>query len=232
MSSPIRLSPSPGPSPNANKKSPSPSPSRNIFENAGLGAGAGPDPSVWSPEQQQRFMAALMGASPMQPESLPQSPLGDPFAPINPNMAPLDNPLAAMLFPQQNGSSFPFGPGAAGKAPGTSTGVQPPTRLQKLMPLLHMLAMWLLLAYFVLWKEPQVHDVSGLGGVAGKGLWKRWAELGWKNPLSDGVLGVQVVVCFLCLLVAMSDVLLAIFLGIYDSSDCTPFSTDNIWLCE
>ncbi|TFK38663.1 hypothetical protein BDQ12DRAFT_735333 [Crucibulum laeve] len=148
------------------------------------------DPSVWSPEQQQQFMAALMGGASIPPPSpLPQSPLGDPNAPIDPSLPPMDNPLAAMLFPQGApngmgmgmGGGFPF---AAGKVPAAP--VKPPSKLQKLLPLLHLIATWLLLAYFVLWKEPQVNEAFG-AGVVGGSVWKRWAELGWRSPIGEGL---------------------------------------------
>lgn len=113
-------------------------------------------------------------------------------------MPALDNPLAAMLssFSQEGGGALP--PSAAGKAPSADAAVQP-TRLQKLMPFIHLITMWGLLGYFVLYKEPKVYDSQG--GAVGVGMWRRWAELGWRSPataknaaIGGGEWGVHVVV--------------------------------------
>ncbi|KAH6917730.1 hypothetical protein BKA70DRAFT_1395396 [Coprinopsis sp. MPI-PUGE-AT-0042] len=175
--------------------------SRTAFEN-----GAAPDPSVWSPEQQRQFMQALMGASAaagghasQMPAEL-QTPIvgmggGDASDPIDPTLPPLDNPLAAMLFPQgfpgaqQGRGASPFGGGAGGSPDGgmgdmglgplgalmnMSGGMggmggpqgpepqaEPPTRLQKFLPLVHLVATWSLLAYFVLFFEPRTYAETG-----------------------------------------------------------------------
>lgn len=138
-----------------------------------------------------------MGAAPASP--LPQSPL-DPFAPVDPTLPPMDNPLA-MLFQQAAnntdgaGPMFPpFGGMKGGKGPAVD-GVQArePTKLQKAMPLLHMLAMWCLLAYFVLWMEPKAYEQFGAGEVVS--VWRRWAELGRSSPVAR-VFRVQLVPFF------------------------------------
>lgn len=179
-------SPSPGPQPA--RGATNQLPRGNVFENFAQNA---PDPSVWSPEQQQDFMQALMNAS--GGGALPQLPGGDPAVPPDPAMTPMDNPFAALLGSQlgggAGGNAFPpFGPGMGlgGAMPGMM--MEPPkekTRLQKVLPLLHLVAMWCLLAYFVLWVEPNVHQ-----GITGddlvwnaKGLWRRWADLGQRSPL-------------------------------------------------
>jgi GET complex subunit GET2 len=82
-------------------------------------------------------------------------------------------------------------PKDASKAPAR---LQSTSTLQKLMPLVHAVSVWTLLAYFVLWMEPQVFEslvpVVGLGD-----RWSRWAALTRKAATSDlGWLGVQVVV--------------------------------------
>jgi len=203
MPTPTRFTPSPSPSPKPKPKTraiSTPPRTINQFDAAGLGVGSSPipDPSVWSPEQQQQFMQALMGAAPASP--LPQSPL-DPFAPVDPTLPPMDNPLA-MLFQQAAnnvdgaGPMFPpFGGVKGGKGP-VMDGAQAsePTKLQKAMPLLHMLAMWCLLVYFVLWMEPKAYEQVG-AGVGGEvvGVWRRWAELGRRSPVAR-VFRVQLVV--------------------------------------
>ncbi|KIJ98268.1 hypothetical protein K443DRAFT_104236 [Laccaria amethystina LaAM-08-1] len=206
MPTPNRFTPSPSPSPKPKPRSISTPPRTiNQFDAAGLGAGSSPipDPSVWSPEQQQQFMQALMGAAPASP--LPQSPL-DPFAPVDPSLPPMDNPLA-MLFQQAainndgagpaGGMFPPFGGVKGGKGPAMG-GVQArePTKLQKAMPLLHMLAMWCLLVYFVVWMEPKAYEQVGAGaGGEVVGVWRRWAELGRSSPVAR-VFRVQLVPFF------------------------------------
>lgn len=193
------------------------------FEAAGLGTGPTPDPSVWSQEQQQQFLAALMGGGPLPGQS--QSRLPPPSvsngsgAPPQPPPLDPNNPLAAMLAsfpPSLDGSGAPpldpnnpfaammasFPPQGAFPQPGSGklpAGPTPPTRLQKVMPFIHLVTIWSLLGYFVLWKEPQVYEMQGGGhGVVGEGvdgIWSRWAELGRRNAASvGGAWMVQVVV--------------------------------------
>jgi hypothetical protein len=158
-------------------------------------AGPPTGPSPWSEEQQQQFLAALMsGNGPLPPlpgQRQPQSQLLPPKININGEpISPADDPLAALM------SSFSnFGePGAS--APG-KVDVAPPTRLQKLMPFVHLVAMWSLLAYFVFWKEPAAFDEATRGAVGGvvSGRWRRWADLAWKNT-NEGGWGVQLVPFF------------------------------------
>jgi len=98
------------------------------------------------------------------------------------------DPLAALMaqFPQ----------GQAGQTPSVSppTPKPPPTLLQRLVPILHLLSVWSLLAYFVLWKEPEVFEARTFGAAASEGWWKRWAELG-RGIATEGW-GVQIVPFF------------------------------------
>jgi len=121
------------------------------------------------------------------PSPLPaSSPIGEPSVPMDSTLPPIDNPFNALLAAQAGGGSGggvfpPF-------APTGNDDVPEPTKLQKAMPLLHILAMWCLLAYFVLWAEPQMYSaVNGedVGNVVG--LWRRWAELGRRSPLLENV---------------------------------------------
>ena len=196
MPTPNRSSVSPSPSPSPNRKGTTPSRNADIFE--GLSETPS-DPSFWLPEQRHQFMQALMNAS---PSPLPaSSPIGEPSMPVDPSLPPIDNPFAALLAAQVGGGSTsggvfpPFGPGMTGKA---SVDVPEPTTLQKVMPLLHIVAMWCLLAYFVLWAEPQMYRAVN-GEDEGVGLWRRWAELGRHSPLVENitqVFMVQLVVGF------------------------------------
>ncbi|KAF9466894.1 hypothetical protein BDZ94DRAFT_1250047 [Collybia nuda] len=57
--------------------------------------------------------------------------------------------------------------------------------MQKLMPFVHLGTMWCLLAYFVLYQEPKTHEALGGTNVESTGLWRRWAELGSGNSITD-----------------------------------------------
>jgi hypothetical protein len=111
----------------------------------------------------------------------------------DPSLPPIDNPFAALLAAQAGGGSAgdffpPFGPGMTGKAPMGNNDVPEPTKLQKAMPLLHILAMWCLLAYFVLWAEPRIDSAINSENDGGAvGWWRRWAELGRHSPLLENV---------------------------------------------
>ena len=108
---------------------------------------------------------------------------------------PMDNPLAAMLMSIQNGGAPPSMPpgNSLGKAPamdgqGTQTNA-PPSRLQKMLPLVHLVALWSLLAYFVVYVEPRAHgdlenDISGLSGIL-----TRWAALAKRRPQAEMIQG-------------------------------------------
>ncbi|KAL0950502.1 hypothetical protein HGRIS_007311 [Hohenbuehelia grisea] len=154
------------PPPNRASVSPSPRPSSQ--------QPAAPDPSEWSQEQQMQMLQAMMGQNFQQTGSgAPPFPGMPPFPPLGgQDAAPGADPFSAML------ASVSEQQKQRGKA---STTVQkPPTRLQKLMPLIHLGAIWCLLAYFVLYKEPQMYgeEMRTQQFSSGKGIWGRWAELG------------------------------------------------------
>ncbi|KAF9042123.1 hypothetical protein BJ165DRAFT_1349161 [Panaeolus papilionaceus] len=185
MPTPQRVSVSPSPSPGPTAAAGSASTST-----AASPHGANPpDPSVWLPEQQQQFLQALMnasmappGANQSQAPPLPlSSPIGEPLGPMDPMMEMENNPFAALL---------KGGPGAGGPQnplfPPGMMGMQPPeppkeqTKLQKAMPLLHLVAMWCLLAYFVFWVEPNTYLASTGrvdGGVFSGSFWSRWGDM-------------------------------------------------------
>ncbi|KAI0638888.1 hypothetical protein C8Q77DRAFT_1078163 [Trametes polyzona] len=182
---------------------------RSPFEAAGLGSNA-PDPSVWSEEQQAQFMNALLGAAasrgPEQQQQQPRLPSSSASVASSTTAAsagaqlPADDPMAALMSAlQQGGAGAPPGfqfPGAGmgmGMAPPAAP-PKPKTFLQKLMPIIHIIAAWVLLAYFVLWKEPEAYEVKTHGSELASSRWRRWAELGWKSP-EDGW-GVQTVPFF------------------------------------
>ncbi|KAL1673249.1 hypothetical protein EV122DRAFT_255293 [Schizophyllum commune] len=97
-----------------------------------------------------------------------------------------DNPLLAMM------SQMGFDPSAAAAAAGPQLGQQqqtprkPPTRLQRALPLIHAVAVWALLAYFVFLRPTgAVADDAPFGGGGFGGLsdgWSSWADPStWAN---------------------------------------------------
>lgn len=152
------------------------------------------NPSAWSEEQQKQLMQALMGGAgvsgmvmPGMP-ALPSTPGGgfgvDPIA--KPDSANDPDPFAALMA-QFQGSGHQPGMGAPAQRR------QPPTLFQKLVPILHLLSVWTLLAYFILWKEPEAW-ASGArfdrGELGWEGMLGRW------GVLNENVWGVTAVVCF------------------------------------
>lgn len=118
------------------------------------------------------------------------------IAPKDTPPPPMDNPLATMLFPQGQGA-FPqvSSAGTEGKEP-VAVAPAPLARLQKLMPFVHLLSMWALLAYFVVYMEPRLwtQSLGGFVDVGGQkfGMWRRWAELGRATKLEDVALMLRV----------------------------------------
>ena len=157
------------------------------------------NPSAWLPEHQQQFMQALMHASGMGGNaSLPglSSPIGDPAGLVDPSAPLIDNPFASLMgLTEPDGGQFPL-PGLQ-QVPMEEP--KPKSLAQKVLPLLHLTAIWCLLAYFVLWAEPKTYVEAATGHGESKldtmGLWRRWAELGQKGTLLK-TFRVQVVVCF------------------------------------
>ncbi|KDQ55008.1 hypothetical protein JAAARDRAFT_38115 [Jaapia argillacea MUCL 33604] len=156
------------------------------FTSAGLGAP--PDPSVWSEEQQRQFMHALMGAGLATPPGQPQHPQLS-ASPSLTSSENVEDPLAKLMasmanFDPQSQGGFPGAPPAQATSP-----PKPPSCIRKFMPLVHILATWILLAYFVFWKEPAVFDAQTSGALIDRPRWTRWAELAQRN--AKGVFGVQ-----------------------------------------
>lgn len=120
-------------------------------------------------------MQALMGATSPSPFTLPHPPADDPLA------------TAMAQLAQANQGQGP----AAGKAPASVAPPQPPSLFQKLLPLLHMACMWMLLAFFVFWKEPQVFAEKMGSEVS---LLERWRTLAQQQPEQGDWWGVQLAV--------------------------------------
>ncbi|KAF5361642.1 hypothetical protein D9758_007300 [Tetrapyrgos nigripes] len=203
---PQRASPSPSPSTTPSK--PAGAARQNSNTNTNTSAAAGPElePGVWSTEQQQLMQALMSGM--LGGNTNANAGTGPGGGGLPPSLA--DNPLAALLMSGLNGAGAGAGAGGLGGAPplmppglnlskgpamggnaGAGAGVdvvqaKPKTLLQRLMPLVHVISMWGLLAYFALFMEPQVHEESvGTTSMSSgwQGMWSRWAELAKQNPL-------------------------------------------------
>ncbi|TFY63463.1 hypothetical protein EVJ58_g3236 [Rhodofomes roseus] len=110
--------------------------------------------------------------------------------PSLPSTAPGEDPLAAMMASMSQPGGMP---GMSGIPQQKVAAAKPKTRLQKLLPFIHLTAAWMLLMYFVFWREPEAFE-SRTHRLLSDDVWRRWAELGWKSP-SDGW-GVQPVPFF------------------------------------
>ncbi|KAH9920339.1 uncharacterized protein B0H18DRAFT_1025037, partial [Fomitopsis serialis] len=157
----------PRPTPTSTAAAPRPAPKPQA---SGTRAGAPLPPSQ---EEQMRQLREALTASGAFP-SLPSS-------------APGEDPLAAMMASMTQPGGMPGIPQQKVAA------AKPKTRLQKLLPFIHLTAAWMLLIYFVLWREPDVFETR-THRLLSDSVWRRWAELGWKSP-SDGW-GVQPVPFF------------------------------------
>lgn len=167
------------PSPAA-RATPSPAPIPPTASNGG--------PSAWTTEQQQEFIRALMNA----PEQAAQRSIAsEPTASqagAGLNADAGDDPMAAMLnaLTQMTGQGVPSGfgdiPGMP-PMPGADIPVTPTRNLfVKLRPLLHLLASWILLAFFALKMEPEAYADQNHTTAIPPGMLERWARLAWRAP--------------------------------------------------
>lgn len=135
-------------------------------------------------EEQAQIMNAFLGGA---------FPTGgfNPAGISDGDVPPDANPLAALMSSMNAGGPNPF---AGMSQAQTQTAPKPKSFLQKFMPLIHLVAMWILLAYFVIWKEPEVYDSQTHELFVSEKTWKRWAELNWTSA-GEGW-GVQPLVSF------------------------------------
>jgi GET complex subunit GET2 len=159
-----------------------PNPRMPPLDTAGRLGSSRPDPSAWSNEQQQQFLQALLGG-PMPSEPRP---LND-NAPVT-NSAVPDDPLIALM------SSMGVEAGI-GQSPGVSRAeeAKPKTFIQKLLPILHVIAVWALVAFFICWREPEAFRARNSAVISTGDIWNRWARLA-SGPAEQSTWGIEVVV--------------------------------------
>lgn len=147
------------------------------------------DPSVWLEVQREQSIRAL-GVAPDRGSSEP--PLLTAGGPSQtqqravsegPNMDLL-NALIAAQRPR------PGTPGSTSAFTDTSSAFpvapKPRSKLQKLLPLLHVILVWSLFAFFAVWKEPAVHSENSPWQDKESSFWTRWARL---SPQSSKTVG-------------------------------------------
>ncbi|EPS99667.1 hypothetical protein FOMPIDRAFT_1080588, partial [Fomitopsis schrenkii] len=110
-----------------------------------------------------------------------------PSFPSPPQLGASEDPFAALMASMAQPGGMPSMPQPKIAA------VKPKTRLQKLLPFIHLIAAWILLMYFILRREPEAFE-SRTHIAPSENLWRRWAELAWESP-GDGW-GVQPVPFF------------------------------------
>ena len=141
-----------------------------------------PDPSALSSEQQQQILQALLGGS-TPPRTF------DINAQATGGAAP-DDPLLALL--SSMGIQGGIGQGA-NVTPQSRTEPKTKTAVQKLFPLLHVIAVWALLAYFIFWQEPEAFQARNSVVISSGNIWNRWAKLA-SGTAAQSTWGVETVV--------------------------------------
>ncbi|KAI0027195.1 hypothetical protein K488DRAFT_91167 [Vararia minispora EC-137] len=122
-----------------------------------------PDPSVWTPEQQQQFLRALMGGMGEDSQTIPPFgalPKADRASPEPTSLDALTSMMEVNAIPPMRQQKTP-------------------SRLQKLLPFIHLLSVWGLVAYYVLSVEPATSGAP----VSSQALVHRWASLASSRPL-------------------------------------------------
>jgi hypothetical protein len=141
-----------------------------------------PDPSAWSNEQQQQFLQALLGGP---PPGEPRPP--NVNAPLTTSAVP-DDPLMALM-----SSLGGIDLGAGGAAPQSRAEAKPKPFIQKLLPILHVIAVWALVAFFIFWREPEAFRARNSAVVSRSDIWNRWARLA-SGPAEQSTWGIEMVV--------------------------------------
>ena len=137
------------------------------------------DPSVWSEAQQEQFMRAL-GAGYNRGSSEPLLSADSPSQPAQ--RAGSEEPnidfLNALMAAQQQRQGSP-GSATAFSDPSSAFPVAPKPRskLQKLLPLIHVISVWCLFVFFAACREPTVHKENSTWQGEENSFWARWARL-------------------------------------------------------
>lgn len=158
-------------------------------QRADLANGAPLDPSVWSEAQQEQFMRALGVGSDRRSSEPPLLSARGPPQP--PQRAVSEDPnidlLNALMAAQQQRSGTPGSTTAFSDAsPPFPVATKPRSKLQKLLPLIHVGSVWCLFAFFALWKEPTVHTKNPLWQGQENSFWARWARLSPQSSTTPG----------------------------------------------
>jgi hypothetical protein len=65
--------------------------------------------------------------------------------------------------------------------------------IQKLLPVLHVFAVWALAAFFIFWREPEAFRARNSAVVSTGDVWNRWARLA-SGPAEQSTWGIEIVV--------------------------------------
>lgn len=93
-------------------------------------------------------------------------------------------------------SSLGVDPGTGrgtGAASQSTAEEKPKTVIQKLLPILHVIAVWALVAFFIFWREPEAFRARNSAVVSTGDIWNRWARLA-SGPAERSSWGIETVV--------------------------------------
>jgi GET complex subunit GET2 len=99
-----------------------------------------------------------------------------------PNMDLLDALMAA----QQQRPGTPGSTTAFSDASAFPAATKPQSKLQKLLPLIHVVSVWCLFAFFTVWREPSVHSENSPWQGKENSFWARWARLSPQSSRTPG----------------------------------------------
>ena len=82
-----------------------------------------------------------------------------------------------MAAQQQQSGSPGSATGFSDTSPAFPVAPKPRSKLQKLLPLIHVISVWCLFAFFAVWREPGVHRENSTWQSEENSFWARWARL-------------------------------------------------------
>jgi len=105
--------------------------------------------------------------------------------------------LNALMAAQQQRSGTPGSTTAFSDASSAfPVAPKPRSKLQKFLPLVHVISVWCLFAFFAAWREPTVHNQNSTWNGEENSFWARWARLSPQSSRTEGeTWQVQPVVC-------------------------------------